>query len=72
MSEQITNLPWLLEHVARKLDEIAARLRSEEAAGRPTPLTSRAVKEALLQAVAESGAKGEEAEELVRKLLREL
>lgn len=73
MSEQITNLPWLLEIVARRLEDVATRLRSEEAAGRPTPLTSKTVKEALLLAVSLSGASGDtQADELLRQLSRDL
>ena len=73
MTEQITNLPWLLEIVARRLEDVATRLRSEEAAGRPTPLNSKTVKEALLQAVSLSGTSGDsQAEELMRQLSRDL
>ena len=73
MSEQITNLPWLLEIVARRLEDVASRLRAEEAAGRSTPLTSKSVKEALLQAVSLSGNGGDsQADDLLRQLSKEL
>ena len=52
VSEEITSLPWLLETVARRLEDIAAKLRDEELTGQISATERKAfLHRILLQAV---------------------
>ncbi|GEM_PF-4213387 len=70
--ETITNLPWLLERVAERLDTLAARVRQAESEGEKFDLSSKAVKEALLHAMATSSVSSSsgDGERLTEELLK--
>ncbi len=54
-NESITNLSWLLEQVARRLDEIAVGVRAEEERGESFDRSTKAIQEALLHALSATG-----------------
>lgn len=54
-NESITNLSWLLEQVAKQLEELAKGVRAEEKLGTTFESSSKAVQEAILHALAASG-----------------
>jgi len=53
--EQVTSLPWLLETVAEKLNELAICLEEEEQKGRKICASPKMLQEVVLRALAVSG-----------------
>lgn len=54
MREQINNLPWILQNVAKKLEDIADRISEEQSRGLQFETSSKLIKEALLAAFSSS------------------
>lgn len=52
LQEQVTSLPWILEMVAKELDNLARDLREEQRMGRKVPVTAKSIRESLLKAFA--------------------
>ena len=70
-TEQITNLPWLLERVAKRLEDLATRIREAEREGATFSHDQKAIKETVLHSLATSNSQdSSNATEELLKLLR--
>lgn len=68
-SEHINSLPWILENFAKRLEDIAARLKTAEESGIVIEATPKIVSEALLSTIAASSEPDEQAVENIVQLL---
>lgn len=68
LQEQVTSLPWILEMVAKELDNLARDLREQQRMGKKAPVTAKSIRESLLKAFANGNLEENLSNEVIRLL----